>query len=269
VNNNGTPQAIVLEKGMDSHTRLFEESQKYSTTQGFLAYFAPYILNDVGVYIPPTPFVTGLAMRRYRDEVAGFRLPPAGAKYNLAGARGVQVEITGGQQNVSNPFGLNALRQLPGYSETDADTGITYGPVFVWGSRTRVNPANAEQALYKFVNTRVIINVIYGTMRYAFDNQIFSIVDGRAVTFNQIRTIAANTLYEQFYVPGALFGSTAADAFDVICDDRNNPSGNLENGLVNVQIFCVPVPTLERIEIDLVRVAIGQISAVETQLGYL
>ena len=52
-------------------------------------------------------------------------------------------------------------------------------------------------------------------------------------------------------------------------DDRNNPPGNLENGLVNVQIYVVPVPTLERIEIDLVRVAIGQISAVETQLGYL
>ncbi|MCP4941490.1 MAG: hypothetical protein GY924_05855, partial [Planctomycetaceae bacterium] len=118
VNNNGIPQAVTVEKGMDTHTRLFEESQKYSTTQGFLAYYAPYILNDVGVYIPPTPYVTGLAMRRYRDEVAGFRLPPAGAKYSLAGARGVQVEITSGQQDVSNPYGLNALRQLPGYSET-------------------------------------------------------------------------------------------------------------------------------------------------------
>ena len=203
VNNNGIAQAVVVEKGMDTHTRLFEESQKYSTTQGFLAYFAPYILNDVGVYIPPTPFVTGLAMRRYRDEVAGFRLPPAGAKYSLSGARGVQVEITTGQQDVSNPFGLNALRQLPGYSQVDADTGETFGPVFVWGSRTRINPANAEQALYKFVNTRVIVNVIYGTLRGAFDSQIFNIIDGRAVTFNQIRTIASNTLYEQFFVPGA------------------------------------------------------------------
>ena len=269
VNNNGTPQAVTVEKGMDTHTRLFEESQKYSTTQGFLAYYAPYILNDVGVYIPPTPFVTGLAMRRYRDEVAGFRLPPAGAKYSLAGARGVQVEITSGQQDVSNPYGLNALRQLPGYSETDPDTGITYGPVFVWGSRTRINPANAEQALYKFVNTRVIINVIYGTMRYAFDNQIFNVIDGRAVTFNQIRTIASNTLYGQFFVPGALFGATANEAFDVIVDDRNNPAGNLENGLVNVQIFVVPVPTLERIEIDLLRVGIGQIQEVQSQLGFL
>ena len=80
VNNNGVPQAVVVEKGMDNHSRLFEESQNYSTTQGFLAYYAPHVLNDVGVYVPPTSFVTGLAMKRYRDDIAGFRLPPAGAK---------------------------------------------------------------------------------------------------------------------------------------------------------------------------------------------
>lgn len=266
--NNGLPQAKVIEKGMDSHNDLFEESQNYSTTQGFLAYYAPYVLNDVGVYVPPTPFVTGLALRRYRDEIAGFKLPPAGAKYNLAGARGVEVEITTGMQNVSNPYGLNALRQLPGYSNTDPDTGITYGPVFVWGSRTRINPANAEQALYKFVNTRVIMNVIYGTLRNALDGQIFNIIDGRAVTFNQIRTLVSNTIYSNFYIPGALFGASASDAFDVIVDDRNNPASALENGLVNVQVFVVPVPTLERIEIDLLRVSIGSIKQVQSDLGY-
>ena len=268
VNNNGIAQMSVIEKGIDSHSRLFEESQFYSTTQGFLAYYAPYLLNDVGVYVPATPFVTGLAMKRYRDEVAGFRLPPAGAKYQLNGARGVQIEITSGMQNVSNPNGLNALRQLPGYSSTDPDTGVTYGPVFIWGSRTRINPANAEQALYKFVNTRVIMNVIYGTISRSLDQQIFNIVDGRAVTFNQIRTLVANTLYENFYVPGALFGATAADAFDVICDDRNNPGSYLEDGLVNVQVFVVPVPTLERIEIDLLRVSIGGIQQAQRDLGY-
>jgi len=267
VNNNGIPQAQVIETGMDNHNRLFAESQKYYTTQGFLAYFAPYVLNDVGVYIPPTPFVTGLAMRRYRDEIAGFRLPPAGAKYSLAGARGVQVEITTGMQDVSNPYGLNALRQLPGYSQVDPDTGEVYGPVFVWGSRTRINPENATQALYKFVNTRVILNVIYGTLDGALDGQIFNVIDGRAVTFNQIRTLLTNVLYSNFYVPGALFGATASDSFEVVVDDRNNPPANLENGLVNVQVFVVPVPTLERIEIDLLRVSIGGIDDAKLQLN--
>ena len=267
VNNGGVPQALAVEKGIDSHARLFLESQFYSTTQGFLAYYAPYIRNDAGVFVQPTPFVTGLAIRRYRDSASGFRLPPAGAKYSLAGARGCQIAITNAQQEVSNPQGLNALRQLPGYSTTDPDTGETFGPVFVWGSRTRVNRGNATQALYQFVNTRVILNVIYGTMRSAFDGQIFNVIDGRTVTFNQIRAIAYNTLYENFYVPGALFGSSPANAFEVVCDERNNLGGALENGYVNVKIFVVPVPTLERIEVDLVRVGIGGIPAALEQSG--
>ena len=267
VNSGGIAQVQAVEAGVDSHARLFNESQSYSTTQGFLAYYAPYIRNDVGVFIQPTPFVAGLAIRRYRDASGGFRLPPAGAKYSLAGARGVQIQITNAQQDVSNPQGLNALRQLPGYSTTDPDTGEVFGPVFVWGSRTRVNRANATQALYQFVNTRVILNVIYGTLRQAFDGQIFSIIDGRAVTFNQIRAIADNTLYESFYVPGALFGSTPAEAYQVVCDERNNLPGALENGFVNVKVFVVPAPTLERIEIDLVRVGISGIPAALEQSG--
>jgi phage tail sheath protein FI len=163
---------------------------------------------------------------------------------------------------------MNSLRQLPGYSSIDPDTGEIFGPVFVWGSRTRVNRGNATQALYQFVNTRVIMNVIYHTLKQAFDGQIFNVIDGQAVTFNQIRAIASNTLYEQFYVPGALFGATPADAFQVICDDRNNPPGNLDNGFVNVKIYVVPVPTLERIEIDLVRVGIGSIPEVLSQDGF-
>ena len=267
VNSGGTPQVLVVEQGMDNHARLLQECLSYSTTQGFLAYYAPYIRNDVGIFIQPSSFVAGLAIRRYRDSAAGFRLPPAGAKYSLAGARGCQIAITNAQQDVSNPQGLNALRQLPGYSTTDPDTGETFGPVFVWGSRTRVNRGNAEQALYQFVNTRVILNVIYGTMRQAFDGQIFNVIDGRAVTFNQIRAIADNTLYESFYVPGALFGSTPSEAYQVVCDDRNNPNGALENGFVNVKVFVVPVPTLERIEVDLLRVGIGGIPTALEQSG--
>ncbi len=267
VNNGGVPQVRVIEKGMDSHNRLFEEALSYSTTQGFLAYYAPYVKNDVGVFIQPTSYVTGLALRRYRDETSGFKLPPAGAKYSLAGARGVEIQISTAQQEVSNPQGLNALRQLPGYSTVDADTGEVFGPVFVWGSRTRVNRGNATQALYQFVNTRVILNVIYGTLLSAFDGQIFNIIDGQAVTFNQIRAIAHNTLYENFYVPGALFGGTPSEAFEVVCDTRNNLPGALENGYVNVKVFVVPAPTLERIEVDLVRVGIGNIPDVLAQQG--
>jgi phage tail sheath protein FI len=200
------------------------------------------------VYIPPSPYVTGVAVRRYRAE--GYQFPPAGVKYQLADAVSAQIPINSAQQNLLNPDGCNAIRTLPGQPQT---------AVFIWGGRTRVNTADAQQKLYQFVNTRVILNVVYGSLRSAFDSQIFNVVDGFGVVFNQIISVG-NSVLNDLYVKGALFGARPSDAFQVICDRRINTANDLENGIVNAKIFVTPVPTLERIQIDLIRVAIGQMN---------
>ncbi len=242
---NGVPQAEFIEAGVDNVNRLYEDSQRYFNPFGFIAYYGSYILNASGQYIPPTPYVTGVAVRRYRAE--GYQFPPAGVKYQLADAVGVQIPINSAQQNLLNPDGCNAVRTLPGYPQT---------AVFIWGGRTRVNAADAQQRLYQFVNTRVIMNVVYGSLRNAFDSQIFNVIDGFGVVFNQIVSVG-NSVLNQLYVKGALFGARPSDAFQVICDGRINTPDNLENGIVNAKVFVTPVPTLERIQIDLIRVAIG------------
>jgi phage tail sheath protein FI len=129
--------------------------------------------------------------------------------------------------------------------------------VFIWGGRTRVNSKDAQQRLYQFVNTRVILNVVYGSLRTAFDSQIFNVIDGFGIIYNQIISVG-NSILNQLYVKGALFGARPSEAFQVICDERINPPADLENGIVNAKVFVTPVPTLERIQIDLIRVAIGQ-----------
>jgi phage tail sheath protein FI len=131
--------------------------------------------------------------------------------------------------------------------------------VFIWGGSTRVNPADAQERLYQFVNTRVILNVVYGSLRRAFDTQIFNVIDGFGIVFNQIISVG-NSILNQLYVKGALFGAKPAEAFQVICDRRINSNEDLENGIVNAKVFVVPVPTLERIQIDLIRVAIGSMN---------
>jgi phage tail sheath protein FI len=192
--------------------------------------------------------VTGVAVRRYRAE--GYQFPPAGVKYQLADAVAVQIPINSAQQNLLNPEGCNAIRTLPGYPQT---------AVFIWGGRTRVNAKDAQQKLYQFVNTRVILNVVYGSLRSAFDSQIFNVIDGFGVAFNQIISVG-NSVLNQLYVQGALYGARPGDAFQVICDSRINTPDSLENGIINAKVFVTPVPTLERIQIDLIRVAIGQMS---------
>jgi phage tail sheath protein FI len=77
--------------------------------------------------------------------------------------------------------------------------------------------------------------------------------------YNQIVSVG-NSILNQLYVQGALFGARPSQAFQVICDPRINPPEDLENGIVNAKVFVTPVPTLERIQIDLIRVAIGQMN---------
>jgi hypothetical protein len=244
---NGIPQAVFVEAGIDNVNRLLDDSQMYSNPFGFIAFYGPWILNASGQYIPPSPYVTGVAVRRYRSE--GYQFPPAGVKYQLADAVSAQIPINSAQQNLLNPKGCNAIRTLPGYPQS---------AVFIWGGRTRLgNPDDAQQKLYQFVNTRVILNVVYGSLRAAFDSQIFNVIDGFGVVFNQIISVG-NSILNQLYVKGALFGSRPSEAFQVICDNRINPPADLENGIVNAKVFVTPVPTLERIQIDLIRVAIGQ-----------
>jgi hypothetical protein len=243
---NGVPQAVFVEAGIDNVNRLYDDSQRYFNPFGFIAYYGPYIQNGAGQWIPPSPYVTGVAVRRYRAE--GYQFPPAGVKYQLADAVAAQIPINSAQQNLLNPDGCNAVRTLPGYPQT---------AVFIWGGRTRVNTKDAQQRLYQFVNTRVILNVVYGSLRTAFDNQIFNVIDGFGVVFNQIISVG-NSVLNQLYVRGALFGARPSNAFQVICDRRINSDEDLENGIVNAKVFVTPVPTLERIQIDLIRVAIGK-----------
>jgi hypothetical protein len=243
---NGVPQAVFLERGIDNVNALYDDSQRYFNPFGFIAYYGPWIENGAGVFIPPSPYVTGVAVRRYRSE--GYQFPPAGVKYQLADAVAAQIPINSAQQNLLNPDGCNAIRTLPGYPQS---------AVFIWGGRTRVNTADAQQRLYQFVNTRVILNVVYGSLRTAFDSQIFNVIDGFGVIYNQIISVG-NSILNQLYVRGALFGARPSDAFQVICDSRINSAADAENGIVNAKVFVTPVPTLERIQIDLIRVAIGQ-----------
>ena len=246
VGTSGVPQAVFIEAGVDSVNRLSNDSQNYFNPFGFIAFYGPYVKNSASQWIPPSPYVTGVAVRRYRAE--GYQFPPAGVKYQLADAMGAQIAINSSQQNLLNPEGCNVIRTLPNYPSS---------AVFIWGGRTRVNTADAQQRLYQFVNTRVILNVVYGSLRSAFDSQIFNVIDGFGIAFNQIISVG-NSVLNQLYSRGALFGARPADAFQVICDGRINSPASLENGIINTKVFVTPVPTLERIQIDLIRVAIGQ-----------
>ncbi|MCC5636321.1 phage tail sheath subtilisin-like domain-containing protein [Nostoc sp. CHAB 5844] len=220
-----------------------ESANNYTTARGHLAYFFPYVKDLLDNVVPPSAGVAAIALRRYRVE--GFQQPPAGTKYPMRGVKDVAVIVKKSQQAVVNPNGVNCIRNLPGQG------------VIVYGSRTR-----SASPYYKFVNTRIILSVFNRTLFNAFEagGVIFSAVDGQGVLFTRVRETAEAIAY-RFWEGGAFFGAQPKDAFLVKCSRANNPAIDLEAGIVRVDIFAAPVPTLERLLVTTYRVAIDQVLA--------
>ena len=207
---------------------------------GHAAYFAPYVKNRSDRFVPPSSFVAGIACSRFVNE--GFQQPPAGSRYPLRGVVGLKFNITAQQQEVTYALGLNPVRSLP-------NRGIV-----VWGSRTL-----SSSPLFRFVNTRVILNVLLDVMNRSFDDILFESIDSGNTIFSRVKSIATQVL-NQFYRQGALFGNRPEQAYLVVCGAANNSSVLLEQGTVRMDAYVATSPTLERLAITIVRTPVGQVS---------
>ncbi len=230
---------------INTHAKAVVEGQLYTSPRGHVAYFFPYVVDLEDSVIPPSMAIAGLAIRRYRNE--GFQEPPAGAKFPVQGVKDVAYKVTKAHQEIGNPLGINAIRNLP-------NKGIV-----AWGSRTR-----SSSPYYRFVNTRIILNILSGTLKHAFDTLIFSAIDGQGILFTRIAE-TINQICYRLWLGNALYGQRVTDAFHTEVSSRNNPALDLEAGIVRADLWVVPVPTMERLFINVIRTPIGQIQTVVQQ----
>lgn len=207
---------------------------------GHGAYFAPYLKNTDDRFVPPSGYVAGIACSRYINE--GFQQPPAGSRYPLRGVNDVKFSISAQQQEVTYALGLNPIRSLP-------NRGIV-----VWGTRTL-----SSSSLFRFVNTRVVLNALIDVMNRSFDDVLFESIDSAGTIYSRVSSIATQIL-NQFYNQGALFGSQPEQAYLVVCGDSNNLPELLEQGTVRMDAYVATSPTLERLAVTIVRTPIGQVS---------
>jgi uncharacterized protein len=218
----------------------------YTSPQGHTGFYYPYLTDLEDGVVPPSAGVAGMATRRYREE--GFQQPPAGAKFPVLGVKDVVTKVNTQQQEIINPLGINIIRNL-------RNKGI-----IVWAMRTR-----SSNEFYTFLNTRVIMNVLNGTLRRGFDNELFSVVDGQGVLLNSISQ-TASAVCSRLWRGKALFGATEGEAFEVKCDFENNTPEELEQGNVLLEVYVVPVPPMERLLINTIRVSIGTLPLNQNQL---
>lgn len=238
---------VVGNTYINNHAEAYTESQLITSASGFFAFFAPYLVDLENQIVPPSAGVVGVAITRFRNS--GFQTPPAGAKFPIKGVLDVQFRITRANQQISNENGLNAIRLLPNLG------------VVIWGARTRTS-----SPYFKFINSRIIVNVLMATFRTAFDTEIFSVIDGQGLLYGRVRE-TANQICYQLFSGNALFGLTPADAFLNVCDTTNNSNTDLESGAIRLDTYVQTSPTLEKLIISVTKLAIGGVKAQAIALG--
>lgn len=242
----GTQHVALIDCGADETSLVLVQDEldliksTVGVPFGHAAYYAPYIKNLNDRYVAPSSYVAGIACSRYTNE--GFQSPPAGARYPLRGAVDLRFEISAQQQEVTYALGLNPIRSLP-------NRGIV-----AWGARTL-----SSNALFKFVNTRAILNVLFDVMGRSFDDILFEQIDSAGTVYARVKSIASQIL-GQFFRQGALYGSRPEQAYLVICSDANNNATDLEAGTVRLDVYVATSPTLERLLVTVVRTPAGQVA---------
>jgi len=225
----------------DTVAKIQTEGQRYATPQGHSSFYGPYVIDLENTLVPVSPAIAAIATTRYREQ--GFQQPPAGSTYPIKGVLDVARRFGNTEQSVLNPLGINLIRYL-------RNKGVV-----VWGMRTR-----ASNPFYTFVHTRVIMNVLNGTLRAGFDDDLFTSIDGQGIQLARIEE-TAYSVCNRLWLGRALFGATPAEAFEVRCDFTNNLADDLEQGNIALEVWVAPAPAAEKLLVLTRRVAIGQVQA--------
>lgn len=224
---------------IDTVAELQTERALFASPQGHSHYYAPYLVDLEDLTVPPSSAIAAMATKRFSEE--GFHQPAAGAKYPLQGVKDVAVKYVNQDQEVLNPLGVNLIRNL-------RNKGVV-----CWAMRT----LSADE-FYRFTVTRVIMNVLNGTLRRGFDFDLFNSIDGQGVLLSRIEE-TARAVCRRLWRGRALFGNSESEAFEIVCNFENNTEDELENGNVLVEVYATPSPAVERILANTIRVPIGQV----------
>jgi phage tail sheath protein FI len=178
-------------------------------------------LSGKNIFVPPSGHIAGVWANT--DDTRGVHKAPANEV--IRGAVDVELKITGGEQGLLNPEGVNCIRAFPG-------RGIR-----IWGARTL-----SSDPAWKYINVRRLFNYVESSIRQNTDWAVFEPND-QALWAKLRRTISSFLIMT--WRSGALFGTSPNEAFFVKCDDENNPAEGIDLGQVVIDLGIAPVKPAE------------------------
>lgn len=236
---------VGLNAGTEQEPSLFlqknlAERVNKASPRGSSWLYTPYIKDSNNAFVPYSAFQVGIQIKAMMS--ASFFTPAAGQKYPLSGgvfAVDIKEEVNGALYEKQINCGRN-FKDGTGY--------------LTWGVKTL-----STSTYYVDITTRIVLNVIARTARDAFREFMFNVVEGFFGVTLTSATATGVSILERIFRAGGLFGATSADAYLVVCDDRNNTPADLQNGRLHILLAVKPSPVAQYIVVDLVRASLDTV----------
>lgn len=178
-------------------------------------------VKNSSMLMPPSGHMAGIWARN--DNTRGVHKAPANEV--VAGATGLAYNVTKGEQDTLNPFGVNCIRAFPGMG------------IRVWGARTlSSNPS------WRYLNVRRLFNYVEKSIERGTQWIVFE--PNEPMLWARIRRDVSAFL-STVWSSGALFGGSPAEAFYVKCDEELNPPAIRDLGQLIIEIGMAPVKPAE------------------------
>ena len=179
--------------------------------------------------MPPSGHVAGLIART--DLTQGVHRAPANSL--LAGVKALTGTVDDAQQGILNPLGVNCIRLLPG-------RGIR-----VYGARTL-----SSDAAWRYLNVRRLLLMIEEAVE---DSNQWAVFEPNNAVLRQALSHSLNSFLDGLWRQGALAGDSPEAAYQVKCNDENNPPPVVDGGQIVADIAVAPTIPFEFIRFRLGR----------------
>jgi phage tail sheath protein FI len=205
-----------------------------TTTSKYAAYYFPWLeirnpADGTPLLIPPGGHLAGIYARS--DIARGVHKAPANEKINGLyfdpndPFRGLQRQITKGEQDILNPRGVNVMRYFPGRGN------------LVWGART-----TSRDPDWKYVNVRRLFIYVEESIEEATQWVVFEPND--EPLWARVRRSVSDFL-TRLWMDGMLQGKTKEEAYFVRCDRTTMTQADIDNGRLIILIGIAPVKPAE------------------------
>ncbi len=186
--------------------------------------------------VPPSGAIVGTYS--HTDVVRGVHKAPAGVDEGyLNSAIGVEYPVTKGEHDILNPGGVNVIRSFPGLG------------IVVWGARTL--SADSE---WRYINVRRLFLFVEESIDEGTQWVVFE--PNTPLLWGKVkRNITA--FLTRVWRDGALFGTTAEEAFFVKVDAENNPQEVIDAGQLIIEVGIAPVKPAEFVIIRISQKTMG------------